>query len=111
MTGHSNMAPKGPFRLVTVNTAPARAKILIGRLVEAVKDRYIIDYVANCESKTTPRNVDVDGSEDQCTRTYTSTMTGIDEVESKVREHRPDVLVSQAPQPSRMRREETVSNS
>ena len=44
-------APKGPFTLVTVNTVPARAKIIIGRVVEALKDRYTIDYVANSESK------------------------------------------------------------
>lgn len=49
------MAPKGPFKLVTVNTAPQRAKILIGRVVEALKDDYAIEYVANCASKrTTP---------------------------------------------------------
>lgn len=47
------MAPKGPFRLVTVNTAPERAKKLIGRMVEALKDQYTIDYVANCESRRT----------------------------------------------------------
>ena len=45
------MAPKGPFRLVTVNTAPERAKKLIGRMTEALKEEYTIDYVANCESK------------------------------------------------------------
>lgn len=44
-------APKGPFRLVTVNTAPERAKRLIGRMVEALKDRYTIIYEANCESE------------------------------------------------------------
>jgi hypothetical protein len=38
------------YRLVTVNTAPERAKIIIGRVVEAVKDVYAIDYVANAES-------------------------------------------------------------
>lgn len=43
--------PKGPYRLVTVNTAPERAKLLIGRMVDALKDQYSIDYVANCESK------------------------------------------------------------
>lgn len=42
--------PKGPFRLVTVNTAPERAKRLIGRLAEALKDRYTILHVDNCES-------------------------------------------------------------
>jgi hypothetical protein len=42
--------PKGPYKLVTVNTAPERAKRLIGRMVEALKDRYTIIYAANCES-------------------------------------------------------------
>ncbi|PYH85183.1 hypothetical protein BO82DRAFT_351525 [Aspergillus uvarum CBS 121591] len=62
------MSPKGPFRLVTVNTAPERAKRLIGRLIEALKDRYTIIHVDNCEK--------------------------IEEVEPKVREHMPDVLFS-----------------
>jgi hypothetical protein len=44
------MAPQGPFKLVTVNKVPARAKIIIGRVVEAVKDTYTIDYAANSES-------------------------------------------------------------
>jgi hypothetical protein len=43
-------APSGPYKLVTVNTVPERAKIIIGRVVEAVKQRYTIDYVANAES-------------------------------------------------------------
>lgn len=41
--------PLGPFKLVTVNTSPERAKRIIGRLVEAVKDRYTIIHAANCE--------------------------------------------------------------
>jgi hypothetical protein len=41
--------PSGPYRLVTVNTAPERAKVIIGRVVEAVRERYTIDYVANAE--------------------------------------------------------------
>jgi len=60
------MSPKGPFRLVTVNTAPERAKRLVGRVVEELKDRYTIQHLANCES--------------------------IDEVESKVRELLPNLL-------------------
>lgn len=46
----SESGPKGPYTLVTVNTAPERAKRLIGRMVEALKDRYTIIYAANCES-------------------------------------------------------------
>ncbi|KAH7226034.1 hypothetical protein FSOLCH5_014472 [Fusarium solani] len=61
-------ARKGPFRLVTVNTAPERAKRLIGRLIEALKDEYDITYVDNCES--------------------------IDEVVPKVTQHKPNVLFS-----------------
>lgn len=43
--------PKGPFHLVSVNTAPERAKRLIGRVAEALSDRYTIIHVDNCESK------------------------------------------------------------
>jgi hypothetical protein len=43
-------APSGPYKLVTVNTAPERAKVIIGRVVEAVREMYTIDYVANAES-------------------------------------------------------------
>lgn len=43
--------PKGPYRLVTVNTAPERAHKLVGKFVESVKDQYIIEHVQNCESK------------------------------------------------------------
>jgi hypothetical protein len=42
--------PKGPFKLVTVNTAPERAFRLIGRLTEQLKERYTIVHAANCES-------------------------------------------------------------
>ena len=42
--------PKGPYKLMTVNTVPARAKIIIGHVIEALRDRYTIDYVANSES-------------------------------------------------------------
>ncbi|KAF2821380.1 hypothetical protein CC86DRAFT_331896 [Ophiobolus disseminans] len=60
--------PKGPFRLVTVNTAPERAKRLIGRMVEALQDRYDIVHVANCST--------------------------IEEVAITVRQQQPDVLFS-----------------
>ncbi|KAJ7754340.1 hypothetical protein DFH07DRAFT_743878 [Mycena maculata] len=40
----------GPeYRLVSVNTAPERAKRLIGRVIEDVKDQYTIVHVANAE--------------------------------------------------------------
>jgi hypothetical protein len=59
--------PSGPYRLVTVNNAPERAKRLIGRVVESLKDHYTIIHVANCDS--------------------------LDLVESTVKEYQPDVLV------------------
>ncbi|KAK5137061.1 hypothetical protein LTR08_001070 [Meristemomyces frigidus] len=44
------MAPQGPYKLVTVNNAPERAKIIVGRVIEALKDEYTIEYAANAES-------------------------------------------------------------
>lgn len=41
------MAPKGPYKLCTVNKVPERAKLLVGRLVEEVKEEYIITHVEN----------------------------------------------------------------
>ncbi|KAI0718831.1 hypothetical protein C8Q72DRAFT_132582 [Fomitopsis betulina] len=37
------------YKLISVNTVPERAKRLIGRIVEDVKDRWTIHYVANAE--------------------------------------------------------------
>ncbi|KAK7181597.1 hypothetical protein DPSP01_011400 [Paraphaeosphaeria sporulosa] len=59
---------KGPFTLVTVNTAPDRAKRLIARMIEGLSDRYDITHVDNCSS--------------------------IDQVAAKVRQHQPNVLFS-----------------
>jgi hypothetical protein len=44
------MAPKGPYKLCTVNTAPQRAKLVVGRFVEDVKDIYTIVHVGNVEN-------------------------------------------------------------
>ena len=41
---------KGPFKLVTVNTAPDRARRRIAHLIEALKDDYDIEHVDNCQS-------------------------------------------------------------
>jgi hypothetical protein len=43
------MPPKGPYKLCTVNTAPERAKKLVGRVVEDVKGEWTIMHVANAE--------------------------------------------------------------
>lgn len=37
------------WRLVTVNTAPDRAKRLIARVAEQLKDKYTIEHVANAD--------------------------------------------------------------
>lgn len=65
---------KGPFTLLTVNTSPDRAQRLIGRMIEGLKDRYDITHVDNCSS--------------------------IDQVAAKVRQFRPNVLVSPDISPS-----------
>lgn len=80
--------PKGPYRLVTVNTAPERARRLIARLVEALQDRYTIIHVDNCES-----------NQIKIPQAYSSlhadSDTAIEEVEPKVKQHQPDLLVRQ----------------
>ncbi|KAJ5226189.1 hypothetical protein N7468_007414 [Penicillium chermesinum] len=79
-------APKGPFHLVTVNTAPERAKRLIGRLAEILKDRYTIIHVDNAERTWEFLST-------KLTIPF-SHAAGIDEVEAKVRKHNPEVLFS-----------------
>ncbi|CAG8081535.1 unnamed protein product [Penicillium salamii] len=78
------MSAKGPFHLVTVNTAPERAKRLIGRVAEALKDQYTIVHVDNCESK----HVVLEWDNNRLT------IAEIDEVEAKVKQHNPEVLFS-----------------
>jgi hypothetical protein len=46
--------PQGPYRLVSVNTAPERAKRVIGRVIEDVKDKYEILHVGNADSTSSP---------------------------------------------------------
>ncbi|OCH85206.1 hypothetical protein OBBRIDRAFT_785162 [Obba rivulosa] len=38
-----------PIKLITVNTAPERAKRLIARVVDDMKEKYEIEHVANIE--------------------------------------------------------------
>lgn len=54
MADANTSKPLGPFKLVTVNTAPERAKRLVGRVVEDVKAEYTIIHAANAESKSPP---------------------------------------------------------
>ena len=62
---------KGPFTLVTVNTAPDRARRLIGQMIAKLEDRYDITHVDNCAT--------------------------IEEVAMKVRQHQPNILVGDTP--------------
>ena len=78
-------APKGPYKLITVNTAPERAKRLIGRVVENIKDRYIIEHIQNCESEC------------QCTwhlaMVCAQNYVGIEDVKQALESIKPDLLV------------------
>jgi hypothetical protein len=79
----SEQRPLGPFKLVTVNTAPERAKRLIGRMVENVKDKYEIIHSANIESKYA-----------RPVRTiFAYRRPAIDNVPDVVKEIKPDILV------------------
>lgn len=80
----SSGAPAGPYKLVTVNTAPERAYRLIGRLIEALKDSYTIIHAANCESKRRPR-LSVSRTADMS--------TAIEDVGPTVEQVQPDMLV------------------
>lgn len=74
---------KGPFRLVTVNTAPERAQKLIGQMINTLSSHYDIDYVANCSSKL------------QCWYYYESLrVKAIQQVAMTVQQYQPDVLFS-----------------
>jgi hypothetical protein len=84
------MSPTGPFKLVTVNTAPDRAKRLIGRVVEDVKDTYTIIHAGNADS--TFHHLSLYSSLQ--VNNYTNRYTGIDEVRKTVEEAQPNVLVS-----------------
>lgn len=52
MAASDSKYPLGPYKLVTVNNAPERAKRLIGRVVEEVKERYTIIHAGNADSKS-----------------------------------------------------------
>jgi hypothetical protein len=80
------MAPTGPYKLVTVNTAPDRARRLIGRVVEDVKDRYTVIHAANVDSKQPDRPILLIGLN-------INSPLAIEGVRATVEEVKPDVLV------------------
>lgn len=51
MAASDSKYPLGPYKLVTVNNAPERAKRLIGRVVEEVKEKYTIIHAGNADSE------------------------------------------------------------
>jgi hypothetical protein len=79
--------PKGPFKLVTVNTAPERAAKLIGRMVEALKEQYTIIHVANVTGITIPRRTSFEDPAN-------SFPPEIKDVKPTVEKFNPDMLVS-----------------
>lgn len=88
MATTEKVKPAGPFKLVTVNNAPERAKKICGRLCEEMRSTHEIDYVAN----TTSKHVRFQGRTQQRIKTDQFEL-GIDGVRAMVEEHRPDLMV------------------
>lgn len=82
----SSPSPLGPYKLVSVNKSPERAKRLIGVLIDDMKDKYTLVHVGNAESELKVLHPSL--------KTWTNLDTAMDEVEPLVSEHRPDLLVS-----------------
>lgn len=80
------MAPAAPYKLVTVNNAPDRAKRLVGRVLDDMKDNYAIDYVANAESESHPAFVNF-----ACH--LTDRPPGPEAAKLVLEEHVPDIVV------------------
>lgn len=89
MTTNGGDRPLGPFKLVTVNTAPERAKRIVGRLCEEIKDSYLIDYVANSTSEHPGERMQRTPPPARLTIVHAD----IDGVRAMVEEHKPDILV------------------
>ncbi|KAK5703203.1 hypothetical protein LTR97_004152 [Elasticomyces elasticus] len=51
------MASQKTYKLVTVNNAPERAKRLVGRVIEDLKDQYSIVHAGNAESPEAAKSV------------------------------------------------------
>lgn len=81
--------PAGPFKLVTVNTSPERAKKLCGRLVEEMRATHHIDYVAN----TTSKHFRCEKADTTADFRAKSLLPGIDGVRAMVEEHKPNLMV------------------
>lgn len=80
------MASQGPYKLVTVNNAPERAKRIVGRVIEALKDQYTIIHAANAESTNLHHTLTLDSISDQ-------THTGPESAKPLFEEIMPDIVV------------------
>lgn len=86
--------PAGPFKLVTVNSNPERAKKLCGRLVEEMRATHHIDYVANTTSKQHTRSYMARVSSARELNNYEPDIEG---VRAMVEEHKPNLMVRSSP--------------
>lgn len=102
------MAPKGPYKLCTVNTVPERAKLVVGRVVDALKERYTVIHVENAESMLSYRSrlyIQIRGSSKFQLRMYFPSAVradanfniGIEDVKAMCERSRPDLLVTHFP--------------
>lgn len=94
----SQTQPLGPFKLVTVNTAPERARKIIGRIVEAVRDKYMIIHAANVEGE---QNYASQYHNTGWMLTLGLPRTAIKDVGATVEEIKPDFLVRSPPSPNK----------
>lgn len=78
------MATDQPFKLCTVNNAPERAKRLVGRVIEDVKDQYSIVHAGNAERQFIAR------FREDCSLIF---WADPDYCKELFREHNPDVVV------------------
>ncbi|KAK0925122.1 hypothetical protein LTR29_018092 [Friedmanniomyces endolithicus] len=51
------MASQRTYKLVTVNSNPERAKMIVGKVIEAVKDQFTIVHAANADSPGAARPI------------------------------------------------------
>lgn len=55
----SKMSSASPINLVSVNTAPERARKVIGAVIEGVKDRHALVHAGNAESESLPPHLPI----------------------------------------------------
>jgi hypothetical protein len=86
--------PRGPYKLVSVNTSPERAKRLIARIIQDVKEKYVLVHSANADSEFYSSDLLVYMALVAVCMLRTDLGIGIESVAPLVSEHKPDLLVS-----------------